>query len=410
MKSLYKSEDWWAVGLGFLIIMLSALNIFSLPKIPSWSVTPIFPLDSLGSLLSLFCILVVLVFVAKFGEVLGDIKQYLVSFILLFISAYVSLLVSKQVAIAAWGLEYVLWALLIGLVLSNILHVPNWLKLKGELFIKTGLVLLGAEILLMNLLSAGVLGLFEVTVGLSIVWYFCYWFARRMGMSKSFSSIMATATSVCGVSAAIAAGGAVKGDPKEVSYTISLVLLFAIPLTILMPLLGRLFGLSQAVTGAWIGGTIDTTPAVVAAGALYGESAMQVASIVKMSQNIMISLVAFLLALWWTLRVERTNEKPSVMEIWDRFPKFVLGFVISCILFSFLPVQATVPIVNMTKNIRGWLFSIAFVGIGLNTDFRELIKMGGGKPLIVFLAATVFDLVVSLALAYVFFGGVLSSL
>ena len=248
--------------------------------------------------------------------------------------------------------------------------------------------------------------MFEVTVSLFIVWYFCYWLARKLGLSQSFASILASATSICGVSAAIAAGGAVKGDPKEVSHTISLVLLFSMPLLILMPAAAKILGLTGPIAGAWIGGVIDTTPAVVAAGALYSDAAMKTASIIKMSQNIMIAVAAFALSLYWAVRVEKKpEEKPNLRDIWTRFPKFVLGFMLASVAFTILPTIGitTGSAVGISKELRGWLFSMAFVSIGINTNFNDLVKTGGGKPLIVFTAATILDILVSFVSALIFF-------
>jgi len=416
-SSLRKKEDWWAVWLGFAIMALVVSRIVNwTPKMGKWStdVTAAVNIAELPyfALLGLFLLALTSIAILAMKEKL---KGYWAGFPAVFVLAFLAFLIANQTNISYLGLESVLWALVAGLLISNAIGTPQWLKpaVRTELFIKIGLVLLGAEILFNVLLSAGSFGLFEVTVGLFVVWYFCYYLAIRFGLSKSFACVMASATSICGVSAAIAAGGAVKGDPKEVSYTISLVLLFAMPMLVLMPMTARALGMPDAVAGAWIGGTIDTTPAVVAAGSLYSSKAMQVASILKMSQNVLIGLTAFLLALYWTLRVERKpEEKPKPIEIWYRFPKFVLGFILASLFSSFLltPIlggEATNTILKVTKDIRSWYFAMAFVCIGLDTKFSDLVKTGRGKPFIVFTAATLFDIVVSLISAYIFFGGVI---
>ena len=414
-SSLLRREDWWAVWLGFLIITLALTRTITwMPKYGRWENNPlaVLTLGEISSTIFLGVFLLISTFIAIW--LMRENKGYALGFPLIFFLAFLSILLSKQKTIGAWGLEYAIWALMSGLLISNTIGLPRWLKhaVRTELFIKTGLVLLGAEILFNDLLAAGAAGVFEITVGLLTVWYFCYYLATRLGLSKSFASILASATSICGVSAAIAAGGAVKGDPKEVSYTISLVLLFAMPMLVLMPAIGGMLGLPEAVVGAWIGGTIDTTPAVVAAGAFYGEKAMRVASIVKMSQNMMIGVAAFILALYWTVKVERKpEERPRPMEIWFRLPKFVVGFLIASLLFSLILVPtmgyASVKgVLGITSGIRAWLFSMAFVSIGLGTKFKELIKIGAGKPFLVFLAASIFDIAISLVSAYLFFGGV----
>jgi uncharacterized membrane protein YadS len=416
-SSLWKREDWWAVWLGFVILALVATKTLGwIPKISIWT-------NDLGAavivgdvphfiLLGISLLVLTSVAILAIGE---RITNYAVGFPIVFILAFLSQLVANQSDINGLGLAYALWALFFGLLIRNIFGIPKFLEaaVKGELFIKIGLVLLGAEILFDVILQAGSLCLFEVTIGLAIVWYFCYYVARKLGLTRSLSAIMANAASVCGVSAAIAAGGATKGDKKEIGYVISLVLLFAAPMMVLMPVIGRFVGMPDAVFGAWVGGTIDNTASVVASGALYSEQAMTVASVVKMSQNILIGITAFVLALYWVFKVERNSkaEKPKPIEIWYRFPKFILGFLVASILFTFImvPLAGTDTVIGMlkiTKGFRGWFFALTFVSIGLSTNFSELIKIGKGKPVIVFIAATVFDLVVSLITAYAFFGGI----
>jgi uncharacterized integral membrane protein (TIGR00698 family) len=344
-----------------------------------------------------------------------DLKSTLLAFIPVLLLAILSVWLSQWSPFKKYGFEYVFWAIILGLLISNTIGFPEKLKagLKTEAFIKIGLVLLGAEIVFSKILAIGVPGMIQALIVILSVWYFAYYISQKLGLSKSFSSVLASGVSICGVSAAIAAGGAVKGDRKEVAYVISIVVLVAIPMLLGQPFIARAIGLQPDVAGAWIGGTIDTTPAVVAAGELtypketYGEVAaktsLTVASVVKLSQNALIGVVAFLLALYWTLRVERNPaEKPSVLEIWYRFPKFILGFIVVSILVStgvFDP-----KISELTKLIRGWFFAFAFVSIGLDTNFKELLKLGGGKPAIAFITAQVFNIIVTLVLAYLLFG------
>jgi len=415
-SSLLRKEDWWAVWIGFFVFTLALTHAIPwLPRIGEWTVDPRIALTSGDApylvLVGFFLLLLTSIPVLGMKE---KIRGYWTGFPVMFFLAFLAIFISSQRTVKGLGLEYVLWALIFGLIISNVIGTPRWLKpgAKAELFIKIGLVLLGAEVLFHTLLAAGALAIFEVTVGLSLVWYFCYFLARRFGMSKSFASIMSSAVSICGVSAAIATGDAVKGDPKEISYTVSLVLLFAMPMLFLMPTIGRALNMPDAVVGAWIGGTIDTTPAVVAAGALYSGRAMQIASIVKMSQNVMIGVTAFLIAVYWGLKVERKPEEmPKPLEIWYRFPKFILGFIAASVVFSLLVsimgLKYVSSIVSVTKEVRGWFFSMAFVSIGLDTKLMELVKIGGGKPLPVFLIASVVDVLLSLLSAYTLFGGLL---
>jgi uncharacterized integral membrane protein (TIGR00698 family) len=336
--------------------------------------------------------------------------KFTLGFPIVFILSALAFFVAGNSVVNYYGLEVVFWALIFGLIISNFLGVPEWLKtaIKTEFFIKIGLVLLGAEVLFTTIAKVGAYGMIQSIIVILAVFYVCYWVAKKLGLDDEFASILGTAVSICGVSAAIAAGGAVKGDQKKISHTISLVLLCAIPMLIFQPLIAKAVGMLPAVAGAWIGGTIDTTGAVVAAGAIAGDAAMSVAVVVKMAQNVLIGFAAFFLAIWFTFKGQAVGQKPSLMEIWFRFPKFVVGFIIASIVFSFFMSEASAKAVtSITAGLRGWWFTMAFLCIGLETKFKELVAMGGGRPAAAFLIAQVFNILWTLLFAYLIFGGVL---
>jgi uncharacterized integral membrane protein (TIGR00698 family) len=331
-------------------------------------------------------------------------------FPIIFILSALAFFVAGNTTVSYYGLEVVFWALLFGLFISNVLGVPEWLKtaVKTEFFIKIGLVLLGAEVVFTTIVKVGAYGMVQSVIVIVAVFYVCFWTAKKLGLDDEFASILGTAVSICGVSAAIAAGGAVKGDPKKVSHTISLVLLCAIPMLIFEPIIAKALGWGPAMTGAWLGGTIDTTGAVVAAGAIAGPQAMSVAVVVKMAQNVLIGAAAFLLAIWFTFKGKEATGKPGAMEIWFRFPKFVVGFIVASIIFSFFLTEAGGKVVTgITAPLRGWWFTLAFLCIGLDTKFKELAAMGGGRPAAAFLIAQAFNILWTLLLAWLIFGGVL---
>ena len=200
--------------------------------------------------------------------------------------------------------------------------------MQTEFFIKTGLVILGASLLFMEVLQAGALGIVQAVLVVFVVWYACFWLCRKLRVDDEFAAMLSTAVSICGVSAAIAACGAIQGDKKKLSYVTSLVLIVAVPMMIVMPWIAKSTGMNDLVAGAWLGGTLDTSASVVAAGALISDAAMKTGVIVKFSQNALIGVAAFMLAIWWTLKAgAATGERPSAGVIWERFPKFVLGFV-----------------------------------------------------------------------------------
>lgn len=336
--------------------------------------------------------------------------KFTLGFPIVFILSALAFFVSGNSVVNYYGLEVVFWALIFGLIISNFLGIPEWLKtaIKTEFFIKIGLVLLGAEVLFTTIAKVGAYGMIQSIIVIVAVFYVCFWVAKKLGLDDEFASILGTAVSICGVSAAIAAGGAVKGDQKKISHTISLVLLCAIPMLLFQPLIAKAVGMLPAVAGAWIGGTIDTTGAVVAAGAIAGEAAMAVAVVVKMAQNVLIGFAAFFLAIWFTFKGQAAGEKPSLMEIWFRFPKFVVGFIIASIVFSFFMSEASAKAVTgITAGLRGWWFTMAFLCIGLETKFKELVAMGGGRPAAAFLIAQVFNIIWTLIFAYLIFGGIL---
>ena len=335
------------------------------------------------------------------------IGKFTAGFPIIFILSALSFFVAGNSTVTFYGLEVVFWALLFGLFISNVIGVPEWLKtaIKTEFFIKIGLVLLGAEVLFGTIVKVGAYGMVQSILVIVAVFYVCFWVAKKLGLDDEFASILGAAVSICGVSAAIAAGGAVKGDPKKVSHTISLVLLCAIPMLIFEPIIAKALGWGPVMTGAWLGGTIDTTGAVVAAGAIAGTQAMSVAVVVKMAQNVLIGAAAFLLAIWFTFKGKEATEKPGAMEIWFRFPKFVVGFIVASIIFSFFMTEAGAKAVTgITGSLRGWWFTLAFLCIGLDTQFKELAAMGGGRPAAAFLIAQAFNILWTLLLAWLIFG------
>ncbi len=341
----------------------------------------------------------------------GKAVQYIIGFPVVFALALVALLLAGNVTIKFFGFEFVIFALLIGLFISNVIGLPSWLReaVRTEYYIKTGLVIMGSGVLFREIMQAGLLGLAQALLVIGVVWYACYYLAKKLRVDDEFAAMLSTAVSICGVSAAIAACGAIQGDRKKLSYVTSLVLIVAAPMMLVMPWIIRWFDIPEVVGGAWMGGTIDTSGAVVAAGALLSEAGMKAAVIVKFSQNALIGVAAFALSIWWTMRSgAKTGERPSARVIWDRFPKFVLGFMAASVIFSFLIDPATVgEVKGLLKGLRTMWFALAFVCIGLETQFSDLIKMDEGRPALAFLGAQAFNVFWTLLIAYLLFGGIL---
>jgi uncharacterized membrane protein YadS len=411
----WQNEDWLAI-IAAVPILVCVANGWS-PKMPSFSWKETTELGKVFSSENLTTSAVLLgLFLAISGAALAaSLGRRLLSFIrgatVVFVLAWFAQWLAGNGSLKAWGLEYVVFALSIGLLWSHLLPVPEWLReaIRTEFYIKVGIVLLGATILLQEMLKAGLPGLIQGALVIPVVWYVCFFIAKKLKVDDEFGVILSTAVSICGVSAAIAACGAIQGDRKKLSYVTSVVLLCAVPMMIVMPMAVEKLGLSEAVGGAWIGGTLDTSGSVAAATEQIGKEATQVGVIVKLSQNVLIGVAAFLLSIWWSLRGgqdrAQINERPSASVIWHRFPKFVIGFIIASIVFPYLvPTSVAEAASKPLKGLREIWFAAAFVCIGLETRLGEIFTLGGGKPAIAFLGGQLFNILWTLILAIWLFG------
>ena len=414
MKKFALTEDWTVVLLGFLIIGVALTGV----KIPSpsfgWESTNDLTekVITAGNLLKLgqifvFTYIIAILSASVLGKsVVGTIKGFPIVFAL----TSLALILAGNAFLKNWNLEAVIFSLTIGLILSNFFTLPSWLteSLSTELFVKIGLILLGTSVIFGDILKAGSLGLIQALIVVISVWYFAFWVSKKMGIDEEFAIMISSAVSICGVSAAIATSGAIKGDSKKLSYVISIVLITAIPMIIFLPFIAQALGLSQAVTGAWLGGTIDTTGAVIASGTMVGEEALKISTIVKFSQNVLLGFAAFAISIYWTLTNNQSDtvkeSKPTVGIIWERFPKFVLGFIAASLLFSFVISSETIDSVKGGfKALQGLWFALAFTSIGLETKFADLFSKEGKKPLYAFLIAQLFNVFVTLLVAYLLF-------
>jgi len=358
--------------------------------------------------------LLVLIPLTAGAAVLGArLLRFLPGALLVSALAWLAQAIAALPAVSAWSLEYVVFALAIGLIVSYTVPVPEWLReaVRTEYYIKTGLVVLGAGILVDDIARAGLLGIAQALVVVLSVWAFAFWLARRLRVDDEFATMLASAVSICGVSAAIATCGAIQGDRKKLSYVTSLVLVVAMPMMVLMPWVAKVIGMPDVVAGAWLGGTLDTSAAVVAGGELISDAARDAAVVVKLSQNALIGVAAFLLTVWWTLKRKteagaESTPRTSLAVIWERFPKFVFGFLVASIVFSWFVGDATVADTRGPLTaIRTTLFAMAFVSIGLETSLGTLVTTDQGRPALAFLGAQAFNIFVTFAAAYVFFGG-----
>lgn len=382
------------------------------------------PVNQIGYLIVLGAVFAVLfgfgmLFMGKsFGK-------FVLGFSFVFLIAVLAQMFAGQANVKAAGFGYAAWAILFGLLISNTIGTPNWVKpaVQTEYFIKTGLVLLGAEILFGKIVTIGIPGIFVAWVVTPIVLITTYLFGQKILKipSKTLNITISSDMSVCGVSAAIATAAACRAKKEELTLAVGLSLVFTSIMMVAMPAIIRTLFPSflpegwQVLGGAWMGGTIDATGAVAAAGEFLGERALYVAATIKMIQNVLIGVIAFAVATYWCLKVDReAGRDVGIMEIWYRFPKFVIGFIGVSVVFSLIygkmgPDVGYTMIDNgviggLTKSFRGWFFCLAFVSIGLATNFRELKEhFKGGKPLILYVCGQSFNLCLTLVMAYIMF-------
>ncbi|WP_027187990.1 YeiH family protein [Desulfovibrio cuneatus] len=348
-----------------------------------------------------------------------SVPKFFIGFCFVFLLAVLAQSLGGQAQMKYWGVGAEAWAIILGMIIANTVGTPNMFKggLEVEYFIKTGLVLLGAEVLMSKILAIGIPGIFVAWVVTPIVLVSTYIFGQKVLKmeSKTLNITISADMSVCGTSAAIATAAACRAKKEELTLAVGLSLTFTAIMMIAMPAFIKAVGMHDVLGGAWIGGTVDSTGAVTAAGAFLGERAMAVAATIKMIQNVLIGVTAFCVAVYWATKVDRVEgQKVSPMEIWHRFPKFVLGFLGASIIFSSLSSSlgpdlgdAIVDqgiIKGLSGGLRGWFFVLAFTSIGLATNFRELAKyFKGGKPVILYVCGQSFNLLLTLIMAYIMF-------
>lgn len=407
-------EDWVVVILGALIILLSLAGLLLPVPVFGWKTAA--ELSSIvfapGNLANIGLQFVFVIVISILGALLTgkSIADNLKTFPVVYILTILALIIAGNSEVKYLGLEAVIFSLVIGLLIGNFLKLPEWFKsaLSTELFVKIGLVLLGTSVIFSDILKAGSLGLLQALVVVLSVWYFAFWVCKKLKVDDELTMMISSAVSICGVSAAIATSGAIKGDSKKLSYVISMVLITAIPMMIFMPYIAHYFNFPQQVTGAWLGGSIDTTGAVVASGTLVGEEALKISTIVKFSQNVLLGIAAFAISVYWTYTQHPAGkdkaEKPTLKVIWERFPKFVIGFIGASLLFSFFVSADTIGAVKGSlKNLQGLWFALAFTSIGLETNFKDLFVNNGKKPFYAFLIAQLFNVIVTLIIAFILF-------
>jgi uncharacterized integral membrane protein (TIGR00698 family) len=298
------------------------------------------------------------------------------------------------------NIEYVLWAILIGLVISNTVGVPAIFRsgvATYEFWLKAGIVLLGARFLLGDVRRLGGVSLILIAIELALALTFMTYLGRAFRLKPKLVTLLAVGSSICGVSAIIAAQGAIDADEEDSSYAIAAILLLGAISLFLFPLVGHVLHLSDHAYGLWTGLAVDNTAEATAAGALYSEAAGKIAVLAKTCRNATIGFVVLGYAIYWASKGQAEEVKNKGAFLWKKFPKFVLGFL----LISLLATVGffTKPQLAAVGNLSRWAFLLTFAGVGLRTNLRELSKQGA-RPFIVGAVGEIVIAVITLGLVF----------
>ncbi len=414
-RELWTREDWWAIWLGLGIVLASLILYESgaslrwLAVLPAkWSSPPQLGADLAANALryvAAFAFWLVVFSVAL--TTLGfKAREFVPAFVFLYLAALVVFCVGQWDQASYYNLEPPLIALLAGLVVSNLIGLPRWLDagFRVEFYVKTGIVLLGATVPFTLVLLAGPIAILQASI-VSIVTFLAIYFAAvKMGLDRRLAATLGAGGAVCGVSGAIAIAGAVGAKREDAPIAITAVIVWAIVMIFVLPLVSRALALPTGVAGAWIGTSEFADAAGFAAATSYGALAGKVAGIAGTSdqatlaftlmkvvgRDVWIGIWAFVLAIVATTRWEArpAGGKPDVGEIWRRFPKFVIGFLIASIVvtaataslsFADFNKSANPGLIGPIKDLRTWAFIFCFLSIGLTTRFSELAA-AGRKP------------------------------
>jgi len=422
ISDLWKKEDWWAVWLGLGIIGVAIGFFYGGSTLAPLAVSPpqnwtavsrvwAHMAGSWGWYVALFLVFG-MVFTVSTAVMGHKVAHYLPGFGLIYVVSVLILVVSQSRFFHTYSLEAPLVALILGLLVGNLAPVPAWLdaSLRTEYYIKTGIVLLGATLPLTAIVTAGPVAFLQATIVSLCTWFTMFFVATRVfGLDKRFGAVLGAGGAVCGVSASIAVGGAVKADKEHVAISISIVSLWALVMIFFLPLASRALGLAPGVAGAWIGTSEFADAAGYAAAQTISsntgtEAAIQTFTLMKViGRDIWIGIWAFVLAIVSSTMWEKENGGASGSSangaagtassrgtrvhagvIWARFPKFVLGFFVASVIMSLLVASASPDVagdvgprlISPIKTLRTWTFVFTFLCIGLTTRFRELARFG----------------------------------
>jgi uncharacterized membrane protein YadS len=466
------TEDWLSVAIGLIVVALAFASIGGVDLL-GWVVTTSIYTDVtqalapfaktyawLGGLGALALTYVSLLAVLSIGVAAlgGDVRSFAIPFTVVFAIAYASWILGSYASIAvvtpadqqkfgiSWSLKLTneggfVIALIAGLVIANFLpRFADWLReaIRPELYIKIAIVILGASIAVtaagrLNLASSVLLrGVAAIIEAYLIYWAVVYFVARKwFGFSREWSAPLASGISICGVAASIATGGAIRARPAVPVLVSSLVVVFAVVEVLILPFVAQTFLWHEPlVAGAWMGLAVKTDGAAVAGGGITESLILAKAAAegvqyqpgwiiattttVKVFIDIFIGVWAFILGYIWTNHIDKRSDTAKAAEIWQRFPKFVLGFVLVFAISLYLALGTTPDVAKAlpaaageANTFRVIFFILTFFSIGVLSDFRKLWQQGFAKLAAVYLLSLFgFVIWVGLLISWLFFSGI----
>ena len=426
-SDLWKQEDYWAMWLGLTIVLLAIVFwsignnfmnwiVLKVPNYSDYRTAINYISGHKNALLALFLFLLSLFSIA-IKILTGEVKRFIVGFTFLFL---------LSVLVSAWGswdvmkrynIETPLLALVVGLIISNFLKIPYWLSaaLQTQFYVKLGIVLMGASLPFTLIVQAGSTAFAQATIIALATFLTIYWTGTRvLALDKRFAATLAAGGSICGVSASIAIGGTVKAEKQHVSIAISLVILYSILMIFILPLAIKGLHILPGPAGAWIGTAEFADAPGMAAAAAINEQAIKTFTLMKVvGRDMFIGIWCFMMALTSITRWDKryANSKPNALDIWIRFPKFVLGFMVASIIITILAASANVVtskaidnnIINPIIELRNWTFILTFLSIGLSSRLKELASVGW-KPFAAFSAGVLVNIPLGYLLSVVIMG------
>ena len=436
-KELWLKEDWWAIWVGLGIVIVATLFFLNGSTIKWIAIKPA-GWETLGQAFGHFFghigqyaamfIMWLIVFSIAVSAMGYKLSEYIPSFIFVFVFSVIIFYIGAWKYAHHYNLEPPLVALVLGMLISNLIGLPRWMDtgFRVEFYIKIGIVLLGATLPFTLIIWAGPVAIVQASIVSIVTFLTIYFVAKKLGLDRRLGATLGAGGAVCGVSGAIAIAGAVGAKKEHAPIAITMVILWAIVMIFFLPIASRALGLHAGIAGAWIGTSEFADAAGFAAAQAYGQLAESLPSIPGkeddaiwaftlmkvVGRDIWIGIWAFVLALISTMVWERKEgQKPDPAEIWWRFPKFVIGFVLASIImtliaqgYSFEDYNKIVKpeLVGPIKTLRTWAFIFCFFSIGLTTRFRELAS-AGTKPFTAFTTGVVVNVILGFILSVVVF-------